>query len=137
VLTVDAKLTEGVISTCDSSRFFDQKWFPQFLRDEFVDGLRMILDITSPYQPIAKVLRNRLQECGAVQALDLCSGAGGPWSSLVRHFEISGTKPPEVLLTDKYPTTRELDDAESSAANRIHFLRQAELASKEIKRRAR
>jgi hypothetical protein len=103
----------------------DQKWFPQFLRAEFVDGLQMILDVTSTYQPIAKVLRNRLQECGAVQVLDLCSGAGGPWPSLVRHFEISGTKPPEVLLTDKYPTTREIDDVESSAANRIHFLRQS------------
>jgi len=29
----------------------DQKWFPQFLRDEFVDGLQMILDVTSTYQP--------------------------------------------------------------------------------------
>ena len=29
----------------------DQKWFPQFLRAEFVDGLQMILDVTSTYQP--------------------------------------------------------------------------------------
>ena len=101
----------------------DQAWFPQFLRDEFVDGLQMILDVSNTYQPIAKLLRKRLEECGAERVLDLCSGAGGPWPSLVRHFEISGAKPPEVFLTDKYPCTRELHDREFPAANCIHFLR--------------
>ena len=65
----------------------EQKWFPQFLRDEFVDELQMIPDITNTYQPIAKLLRKRLQQCGANSVLDLCSGAGGPWPSLVRDFQ--------------------------------------------------
>src|ERR1700719_3920 len=83
----------------------------------------MILDVTNTYQPIAKLLRKRLEESGAERVLDLCSGAGGPWPSLVRHFEISGATPPEVFLTDKYPITRELHDFESPATSRIHFLR--------------
>jgi hypothetical protein len=101
----------------------DQAWFPQFLRDEFVDGLQMILDVSNTYQPIAKLLGKRVKESGAERVLDLCSGAGGPWPSLVRHFEISGARAPEVLLTDKYPSTRELHDFESPATSRIHFLR--------------
>ena len=101
----------------------DQTWFPQFLREEFVDGLQMILEVTNTYQPIAKLLRKRLEECGAERVLDLCSGAGGPWPSLLRHFETNGASAPEVFLTDKYPSTRECDDFESPAANRIHFLR--------------
>jgi hypothetical protein len=101
----------------------DQPWFPQFLRDEFVDGLQMILDVTNTYQPIAKLLRKRLKESGAERVLDLCSGAGGPWPSLVRHFEISGARAPEVFLTDKYPSTRKLRDFEPPATSRIHFLR--------------
>jgi hypothetical protein len=100
----------------------DQAWFPQFLRDEFVDQLQVILDITNTYQPIAKLLRKRLQECGAERVLDLCSGAGGPWPSLVRDFEINGAKTPEVLLTDKYPSVKELDNFESPSATRIRFL---------------
>jgi hypothetical protein len=100
----------------------DQQWFPQFLRDEFVDMLQMVLDATNTYQPIAKLLRKRLEECGAEQVLDLCSGAGGPWPSLVRHFEISGARAPEVFLTDKFPCTRKDDDFESPAPHRIHFL---------------
>jgi hypothetical protein len=101
----------------------DQKWFPQFLRDEFVDGLQMILDITNTYRPVANLLRKRLDECGAERVLDLCSGAGGPWPSLVRQFEMDGTRPPEVFLTDKYPITKKLHALESPADKRIHFLR--------------
>lgn len=100
----------------------EQKWFPQFLRDEFVDELQMILDVTNTYQPIAKLLRKRLQQCGADRVLDLCSGAGGPWPSLVRDFENSGAQPPEVLLTDKYPCAKVRDDREPASARRIHFL---------------
>ena len=100
----------------------EQEWFPQFLRDEFVDQLQMILDVTNTYQPIAKLLRKRLKQCGAKRVLDLCSGAGGPWPSLVRDFENSGARPPEVLLTDKYPCTKILDDRESVSARGIHFL---------------
>jgi hypothetical protein len=100
----------------------EQKWFPQFLRDEFVDELQMILEVTNTYQPIAKLLRKRLQQCGADRVLDLCSGAGGPWPSLVRDFEDSGAQPPEVLLTDKYPCTKKPANCESAPASRIHFL---------------
>jgi hypothetical protein len=101
----------------------EQPWFPQFLRDQFVDGLQMILEVTNTYQPIAQLLRKRLEECGSERVVDLCSGAGGPWPSLVRHFKMQGERPPEVFLTDKYPITTKLHDLESLTANRIHFLR--------------
>ena len=101
----------------------EQPWFPQFLRDQFVDGLQMILEVTNTYHPIAQLLRKHLEDCGSKRVLDLCSGAGGPWLSLVRHFKSRGAEPPEVLLTDKYPCTRKLHDWEFPAANRIHFLR--------------
>ena len=100
----------------------EQAWFPQFLREQFVDSLQMILEVTNTYQPIASMLRKRLEECGSERVVDLCSGAGGPWPSLVRDFEIHGAVAPEVLLTDKYPSTTKLQDVESSTANRIHFL---------------
>ena len=101
----------------------EQPWFPQFLRDQFVDGLQMILEVTNTYQPIAQLLRKRLEECGSDRVVDLCSGAGGPWPSLVRDFEMHGGRSPEVFLTDKYPSTTELLDLKSLTANRIHFIR--------------
>jgi hypothetical protein len=99
----------------------DQPWFPQFLRDQFVDGLQMILDVTNIYQPITELLGKRLEECGAERVVDLCSGAGGPWPSLLRYFEMDGARPLEVFLTDKYPCTTKLHDQESPSA-KLHFL---------------
>lgn len=103
----------------------EQSWFPQFLRDQFVDGLQMIQEATNTYKPIAQLLQKRLEGCGAERVLDLCSGAGGPWPSLVRLFEMHGAKPPEVYLTDKYPGTGKPADLEPSAAHHIHFVRQS------------
>ena len=100
----------------------EQPWFPQFLREQFVDSLQMILEVTNTYQPIASLLRKRLEECGSERVVDLCSGAGGPWPCLVRDFETHGAVAPEILLTDKYPSTTKLQDVESAVANRIHFL---------------
>ena len=88
----------------------EQPWFPQFLRDQFVDGLQMILEVTKTYQPIAQLLKERLEECGSERVLDLCSGAGGPWPSLVRDFQMQGAKSPEVFLTDKFPSTTKLHE---------------------------
>ena len=103
----------------------EQRWFPQFLRDQFVDGLQMILEVMGTYAPIAQLLRNRLDDSRIDRVVDLCSGAGGPWPSLVRDFEEQGATPPEVFLTDKYPSTRKLDDLDSPALKRIHYIKQS------------
>jgi hypothetical protein len=101
----------------------EQPWFPQFLREQFVDSLQMNLEVMNTYQPIATLLRSRLEECGSERVVDLCSGAGGPWPSLVRQFEKHGAVAPEVLLTDKFPNTAKLQDVDSLVTNRIHFVR--------------
>jgi hypothetical protein len=49
-------------------RLFDileRTWFPQFLRDQVVDGLQMNLEVIGTSQPIAQLLRKRLEECGS------------------------------------------------------------------------
>jgi hypothetical protein len=103
----------------------EQRWFPQFLRDQFVDGLQMILEVMSTYAPIAQLLWQRLEDSRTERVVDLCSGAGGPWPSLVRDFEMQGATPPEVFLTDKYPSTRELDEPGSTTLTRIHYVKQS------------
>jgi hypothetical protein len=99
----------------------DRPWFPEFLRREVVDALQMVLEATSAYLPVAPRLREALDRAGARRVLDLFSGAGGPWPSLVRLFEKEGPAPPEVFLTDKYPDTAKSSAAEP-APNHIHFV---------------
>src|ERR1700721_4902787 len=84
--------------------FHDQPWFPGFLRREVVDALQMILERTNAYRPIAGRLRQAMNCSGTREVLDLFSGAGGPWPSMVRLFESEGAPPIEVFLTDKFPS---------------------------------
>jgi hypothetical protein len=103
----------------------DQPWFPECLRREVVDGLQMIMEVPRAYQPIAPRLREALDRAGALRVLDLCSGAGGPWPSLVRGFKEQGAKPVEVFLSDKFPSAATLADAAPLAANQIYFVRES------------
>ncbi len=100
----------------------DQPWFPDFLRREVVDALQMILERTDAYRPIARRLRQALNRSGNREVLDLFSGAGGPWPSLVRIFESEGARPIEVFLTDKFPNVSKGGKRETVCASGIHFL---------------
>ena len=83
----------------------DQAWFPEFLRAEVVDALQMVLETTNAYRPIAPRLANAIRRAGTHEVLDLFSGAGGPWPSLIGALDRPGGEMPvEVLLTDKYPS---------------------------------
>ena len=100
----------------------DQPWFPDFLRQEVVDSLQMVLEATNAYQPIAHRLRDAIDHAGTHEVLDLFSGAGGPWPSLVRDFDANSATPVEVFLTDKYPSAANRDGANSSAGSHTQFL---------------
>ncbi|MGH9747476.1 MAG: class I SAM-dependent methyltransferase [Candidatus Acidiferrales bacterium] len=100
----------------------DQPWFPEFLRREVVDGLQMVLEATNAYHPIARRLRDAITRTGTSKVLDLFSGAGGPWPSLVREFAADGAKPVEVFLTDRYPSAVNRNGDASGQAERIHFI---------------
>lgn len=102
--------------------FHDQLWFPDFLRREVVDALQMVLERTDAYNPIAGRLREALNCSGAREVVDLFSGAGGPWPSLLRLFQREGTPPVEVLLTDKFPNASNGGDAEEPCSSGITFL---------------
>ena len=100
----------------------DQQWFPGFLRREVLDALQMVLERTDAYKPIVGRLRAALNYTGARNVLDLFSGSGGPWPSLVRHFESEGTSPIEVFLTDKFPNVSNGVDPARGRPNGMHFL---------------
>jgi hypothetical protein len=100
----------------------DQPWFPEFLRREVVDALQMILEAANAYQPIAPRLREAIDRAGTREVLDLFSGAGGPWPSLVRCFKSQGAEPVEVFLTDKYPTIATHNGAAPPCSEHLHFV---------------
>jgi hypothetical protein len=102
--------------------FHDQSWFPTFMRDDVTHYLQVTLNLLDLYRPITARLRRALQESNATCVLDLCSGAGGPWPRLSRHFQKKNEPPVEIWLTDKYPYTNLAgQEASRAAANHLHF----------------
>jgi len=100
----------------------DQPWFPDFLRREVLDALQMIFERTDTYRPIAGRLRDALDYAGTRSVLDLFSGAGGPWPSLMRLYESEGAPSIEVLLTDKFPAACNGNDGGTRSPKGMRFI---------------
>jgi hypothetical protein len=100
--------------------FHDQPWFPRFLRDQVTDALQLILHLGNSYRSIVARLQRALENSGARQILDLCSGAGGPWLWLYKHFDHADRSAVPVTLTDKYPNAPAFARAQIVSRNKIH-----------------
>ncbi|QAT83005.1 hypothetical protein EJ065_1402 [Corallococcus coralloides] len=83
--------------------FLDQSWLPAPLRRGEVDYLHVVLDKTRPYDGMATQLAALLRMAGTNQIVDLCSGTGGPWRTLLPVLQKQNAEA-EVLLTDLHPT---------------------------------
>ncbi|HWC75568.1 MAG TPA: hypothetical protein VG454_16700 [Gemmatimonadales bacterium] len=70
---------------------------PPSLRDALTDFLAFAINLAHAYEPAGPLLRRAIERTGARRVVDLCSGAGGPWSRLARQVGVP------VLLTDLYP----------------------------------
>jgi hypothetical protein len=70
---------------------------PRSLRDALTDFLAFALNVAGAYDPAGPLLRRAVGRAGARRIVDLCSGAGGPWSRLAGQVGVP------VLLTDLYP----------------------------------
>ena len=79
----------------------DQAWCPKAFRDAETDLLEFFIRISNYFEPIVPCLTDALEKAGEHQIVDLCSGSGGPWLSLLS--KLDGNKALRILLTDKYP----------------------------------
>jgi hypothetical protein len=75
----------------------DLAWCPRSLRDALTDFLAFALNLGHTYAPAGPMLRQAVRRSGAARVVDLCSGAGGPWSRL------GGEVGVPVVLTDRFP----------------------------------
>jgi hypothetical protein len=99
----------------------DQSWFPAFLRDQVTDALQAILQLGGFYRSIAGRLQRALEESGATQVLDLCSGAGGPWLALYKAFDRPPSRMVSITLSDKFPNGPAFRRAQSVSNGKIAY----------------
>lgn len=97
----------------------DQPWCPRPIRDGATDYLRFLIDKARPYDAIAEHLRAALRRTGARRIVDLCSGAGGPWPTLLECLSDERGVAPELMLTDRYPNLPAFRHIEAGTGGRV------------------
>ena len=80
----------------------EQPWCPRAIRDGLTDFLRVVIDAGGAYAPAAPLLAELLQHTRSIRIVDLCSGGGGPWRSLVPALGERGVRP-AIRVTDINP----------------------------------
>jgi hypothetical protein len=98
----------------------DQPWLPYFHREAVTDALALLLGFAELYSPIVPRLAEAIRLSGTRQVVDLCSGAGGPWSWLLGALENQEDLRVDLYLTDKFPNPGASSRAADSAQIRVH-----------------
>jgi hypothetical protein len=95
----------------------DQPWCPRALRDATTDLLELCFRTWNYYSPIAPRLAAAVDKARERDVVDLCSGGGGPWPSLLP--ELGESWPARVVLTDKYPNDEGARRVEEASNGRL------------------
>lgn len=85
----------------------DLPWWPRAFRDAGTDYLVVAIRHARVYDGLASRLATAVRRSGADRVVDLCSGGGGPWPTLLPALRAAGVDVP-VCLTDKYPNAAAL-----------------------------
>ena len=99
----------------------DQPWCPPSVRDLMTDFLQFIIERSRVYEPVAPRLCTALARAGSRRIVDLCSGAGGPWRTLLPVLERQAGARLDVCLTDFYPNLAAFERMREQTGGRIHF----------------
>lgn len=87
----------------------DLAWCPASLRDALTDFLAFFVNLTGAYDPVGPLIQRAAGRVGARRIVDLCSGAGGPWTRLARRVGLP------VVFTDLYPHSSDVQRVDARA----------------------
>jgi hypothetical protein len=83
------------------------------------DLLRHAVNKVDAFGPIIPRLLSAMERSGTRGLVDLCSGGGGPWPSLLPHLTGSDTNVDRVVLTDLYPNFKALGAVQALDPDRV------------------
>ena len=98
----------------------DQPWCPRGIRRGVTDYCRFVTEHSGYFNPVAPLLAEAIRKTGARRILDMGSGAGGPWMSLLKRLRRLGVDVP-VCLTDYDPNIESLERAQKRSGGVITF----------------
>lgn len=103
----------------------DQSWCPSVFRDFITEHLQFLARLFGFFDPVVDILVTALNTLKVNQIVDMCSGGGGPWPSLIEQVVSKAEIEPQVLLTDLYPNASAFEKAEQESQGKISGYRQS------------
>lgn len=90
--------------------FEDQPWFPAWMRTSLTRVIRVLLKVMGITKLSAQLIKEKMDECGASQIVDLGSGAGGVMIDVFEEMKAEEkTSTPNFILTDLYPSKEHIN----------------------------
>lgn len=98
----------------------DEPWCPRGIRRGVTDYCRFVQQHSGYFNVAAPLLADAIRKTGARRVLDMGSGAGGPWLSLLRKLRQVGVDVP-VCLTDHDPNIESLEWAQKCSQGALTY----------------
>lgn len=98
----------------------DEPWCPRGIRRGVTDFCRFVTQHSGLYNAVAPLLADALRTTGATRIIDMGSGAGGPWLSLLPALREYGVDLP-VSLTDHDPNIEAFEWARKSSGGGLSY----------------
>ena len=105
--------------------FEDQNWLPSAIRNGITDFLQFAVVRGDLYKRFALRLSNVLRKNQATQIVDLCTGGGGGWPSLVNQIPELKDGRMKVHLTDYYPNLPAFSELVSAAPHSFSYSKES------------
>ena len=99
----------------------DLPFVPSWFRDLGTDWVRFTSERLGLYRSVANELATLLKASDSRYVLDVCSGSGGGWLSLVPQLDALGVDNLRITLSDKYPNLRAAAYLAQNSDGRIQY----------------
>ncbi|MEM7029200.1 MAG: hypothetical protein AAF629_06520 [Chloroflexota bacterium] len=103
----------------------DQAWLPAMFRQLLTELLQYQIERMDWYAGTIPILGNLIQQSGYTDIWDCCSGAAGPWPTLLPQLQKHHQKKLKVTLSDKYPYLKAWQQLETATNGQISYCAQA------------
>ena len=99
----------------------DQRWLPESVRNGVTDFLQFAVNRGDVYAGFIPKLLSAISKTQSPQIVDLCSGGGGPWASIIQSTPEENFSN-QVLMTDYFPNLQALRSMQMRFPTRLSFV---------------
>ncbi len=97
-------------------------WCPAVIRESLTGVIQFFTNLLGFYQLITPNILSALKNSRTKDVLDLCSGSGGPWRSLIKTLPNDTDGSYRITLSDFAPNVASIADVKSESNTRIAYL---------------